>query len=110
MNQLTTEQTRPLDIELDLPGGELHIEWADGYHSVYPLDYLRQICPCATCVEQRKNADPLRILEDDQSVASGKLNSDRPVEMVGNYGLQFFWGEGHSSGIYSFRYLREQTP
>jgi DUF971 family protein len=25
---------------------------------------------------------------------------------VGNYALSFTWGDSHSSGIYSFRYLR----
>jgi DUF971 family protein len=25
---------------------------------------------------------------------------------VGNYALQLTWGDGHATGIYSFRYLR----
>jgi len=30
----------------------------------------------------------------------------REIERVGNYALSFTWGDSHSSGIYSFRYLR----
>ena len=28
-------------------------------------------------------------------------------EQVGGYALQLFWADGHSSGIYSFSYLRK---
>ena len=30
----------------------------------------------------------------------------REIERVGNYALSFTWGDSHSSGIYTFRYLR----
>ena len=30
----------------------------------------------------------------------------REIEQVGNYALGLTWADGHSSGIYSFRYLR----
>ena len=29
------------------------------------------------------------------------------VEIVGRYALNFRWSDGHDTGIYSFRYLRE---
>jgi DUF971 family protein len=29
------------------------------------------------------------------------------VELVGRYALTFRWSDGHDTGIYSFRYLRE---
>ena len=37
--------------------------------------------------------------------------SDAPrvtsAQLVGNYALKLAWSDGHGSGIYSFRYLRE---
>ena len=30
----------------------------------------------------------------------------REIEQVGNYALGLTWADGHSSGIYSFRFLR----
>jgi len=30
----------------------------------------------------------------------------RNIEQVGNYALRFDWGDSHSTGIYTFRYLR----
>jgi DUF971 family protein len=110
MNTLTLEQKTPRNIEVDLKQREVRITWADEYRSVYPLDYLRKICPCATCNAQRRNQDPLRILKPDQIVTKAELRADRPVEMVGNYALQFFWADGHNVGLYSFEFLREKSP
>lgn len=110
MNRLTTQEKTPTNIEIDLKQSEVRITWADGYRSVYSLDYLRQICPCATCNEQRSNQDPLRLLTPDQMVTKGELRRDRPVEKVGNYALQFFWADGHSYGVYTYEFLRQKSP
>jgi DUF971 family protein len=31
----------------------------------------------------------------------------RDISVVGRYALNFRWSDGHETGIYSFRYLRE---
>ena len=31
----------------------------------------------------------------------------RDLSLVGRYAINFRWTEGHETGIYSFRYLRE---
>lgn len=110
MNRLSLEQKTPTDIEVDIKQREVRITWADGYQSRYELDYLRKICPCATCNEQRSNQDPLRVLQADQIMTQADLRADDPVEMVGNYALQFHWADGHSTGIYSFDLLRRKSP
>lgn len=108
-NTLTPQQKTPISIEVGLKQHEVRIRWADGYQSVYALDYLRQICPCASCDEQRHNEDPLRVLSLDQAVTSAELRGERPVAKVGNYALQFFWADGHNSGIYTFEFLRHRS-
>ncbi len=110
MNSLTLEQKRPTNIDVDLKQSEVRLTWADGYQSVYNLDYLRKICPCAVCNQLRRNQDPLRVLQPGQILAKGELRPEEPVEMVGNYALQFFWLDGHNSGIYTFDYLRQKSP
>jgi DUF971 family protein len=110
LSDLTAAQKHPTNIEVDLKQSQVRITWGDGAQSVYPLEYLRKICPCAACNEQRNNADPLRILKPNQALASGKLDLNHPAEMVGNYALQFFWEDGHRTGIYSFEFLRRATP
>lgn len=104
-----SEKTTPADIAVDLKEKEVRILWQDGYLSRYDLDNLRQNCPCAVCNELRSqaNADPLRVLTSDQANASGELDPQSPVEIVGQYALQFFWADGHRTGIYTYTYLRE---
>lgn len=110
MKTLTQQQKTPANIAVDLKQSQVRIEWADGYQSSYSFDYLRQICPCATCNELRLDQDPLRVLSPDQAVTTAELRSDRPVALVGNYALQFFWADGHNTGIYSFEFLRQKSP
>jgi DUF971 family protein len=68
-----------------------------------PAFALRDACPCAACVEEgtgRKLLDPATIPADI-----------RPSELkaVGNYAVQIFWSDGHSTGIYSWKTLREAS-
>lgn len=72
------------------------ITWTDGHKSIFPYDLLRNRCPCALCQEERKSHLPV--------VHSG-LRIEK-VAAVGRYGLQFFWTDGHSTGIYTFDFLR----
>ena len=110
MSLLTIEQKTPVNIEVDRKQREVRITWADQYQSRYSLDYLRKICPCAVCNEQRRNQDPLRVLRADQLGTTAELRPEQPVELVGNYALQFFWADGHNTGIYSFEFLRQKSP
>ncbi len=110
MAALTAEQKRATDIEVDIKQRQVRITWADGYKSLFTFDALRKNCPCAVCAEQRKNADPLRVLQSDQIVTKAELDLETPVEMVGNYALQFFWADGHRTGIYTFEFLRQNSP
>jgi DUF971 family protein len=32
------------------------------------------------------------------------------VELVGNYALQFFWDDGHHTGLYTWDYLYRLCP
>ena len=97
--------------KLDLKRDEkLEILWKDGQRSTYKLDYLRSMCPCATCKEQR--------LGQEQSKSLLKIlpgNYDKPLtvvkaELVGNYALKIDWSDDHNTGIYSFEYLRSISP
>jgi DUF971 family protein len=109
MISLSTDQKTPTNIEVDLKQNQVRIVWADGYRSVFSLEQLRRLCPCAVCNDLRRqqDADPLRVLGPDQAQARGELRADDPVKKVGNYALQFFWADGHLTGIYSYAYLRQ---
>jgi DUF971 family protein len=88
-------------------GNTLAIEWSDSHRSAYPYQYLRDRCPCATCGGSRPSPKP----EPGQLPMLGvkPLKPDR-AELVGRYALQIFWNDGHSTGIYTFDYLRDLCP
>jgi DUF971 family protein len=74
----------------------LEITWADGRKYAYPHEILRGYCPCAGCQGHRGGV---------RLVPGGDLEL-RDIQQVGNYALGLIWGDGHSTGIYSYRYLR----
>jgi ATP-binding protein involved in chromosome partitioning len=90
----------PTDIRQKGPR-ELAITWADGAESVLPVRELRLACGCASCVDEWTGAERL----DPASVPADV----RPLRIapVGRYGLQIHWSDGHETGIYPFRRLRE---
>jgi DUF971 family protein len=97
--------------KLDLKRDEkLEILWPDGTRSVYGLSYLRSMCPCAACKEQRleqkQSKSPLKILPGNYSKPLTVVSA----ELVGNYALRIDWSDDHATGIYSFEYLRSISP
>ena len=88
-------------------GNELALRWTDGTENYFPLDFLRKRCPCALCSCEK---DLLG------NVYRGELKLDpeslqlKRCTIVGGYGLQPEWMDGHASGIYSFSYLRSLDP
>ncbi len=83
-------------------GEEFALSFADGTELFLPLPGLRRACPCAAC---QGEPDALgRVLRPQVEHGPGAFELRR-FEGVGGYALQLFWGDGHSSGIYSFPYL-----
>jgi len=78
----------------------LRIRWRDGAVSEWTPRELRLRCPCAGCVDEMTGERMLRPQMVDRDVFPTR------IEYVGRYALQFFWSDGHSTGIYPFEYLR----
>lgn len=80
---------------------ELRITWADDTVCLYTAAELRRACPCAQCVNEWTGQRVLRpdSVSDELSIVD--------LNIVGRYALNFRWSDGHETGIYSFRYLRE---
>ena len=93
-----TDSARTRAVGVKAPHGSrtFEISWADGTKSAYPHEILRGFCPCAGC---QGHSGSIKF----QSGVNLEL---REIEQVGNYALGLTWGDGHNSGIYSFRYLR----
>jgi DUF971 family protein len=97
----------PKKIKLAAGNGTLAIEWCDGHSSVYPYRYLRGKCPCATCTQRPPD---LEAAGSPFPMLGVKPLKPEKAELVGRYALQIYWSDNHSSGIYSFGYLRELCP
>ena len=94
--------SEPVAIEADRSAGTLSIEWADGHRSTYSARQLRWACPCAVCQGEWGRPGVLAgksELPPDEFVLTDLL-------AVGSYALTPVWSSGHTSGIYSFQYLR----
>ena len=101
-------RVRPVNLHLDRSDG-LRVEWADGTSSHFPLAYLRKNCPCATCRterEQQSTAKPSGLSLTILPAGIERATQFVSARTVGNYAIQITWADGHSTGIYDFRYLR----
>jgi len=97
-----TPRMRPVDLQII--GEELAIKWEDQTESYVRLERLRRACPCAGC---RGEIDVLGQLHQGPEIplAPQSFQLTR-ISPVGGYAVQPVWGDGHSSGLFTFDYLR----
>ena len=87
-------------------GDELALAWGDGEESYIPLKKLRIHCPCAVC---QGEPDAMgRVVKPEVSYTERSFELLAMTE-VGGYALQLRWADGHSTGIYSYEFLRKIT-
>jgi DUF971 family protein len=96
--------TTPRAIRLDVRESRLEIDWADGVTSRYEGGYLRFVCPCAGCRGHAPGEIPPPKWEDCANV---RITG---AQAVGGYAVRFDFTDHHSTGIYSFDWLREHAP
>lgn len=91
-----------------LVGDEVVVVWGDGHESYFAGEALRKACGCAACKGEqhlfgRASLPTLRPLKPVAFTPAA-------ARLVGNYGLQITWGDGHDHGIYSLNELRASCP
>jgi len=85
-------------------GDELALSWNDGSEAYLKLEPLRRACPCASCQGEADGINPVQKPVVQYRPESFVLQSS---VLVGNYGFQPTWGDGHRTGIYAFDYLKK---
>jgi DUF971 family protein len=93
----------------------IKIDWKDRHHSDYPLAYLRDECPCASCTGAH-GTPPQKSSYASEKDAGELFPMYKPtlrmldVEQVGAYAIRISWSDGHSTGIYSYDHFRRICP
>jgi DUF971 family protein len=103
-----TISTDPEHIAISKSKG-IKIDWKDGHHSEYGLQYLRDKCPCATCTGAHgtppRQPSPTGAPGNPFQMYQPRLKM-LGVEPVGQYAIRINWSDGHNTGLYSYEHLR----
>ncbi len=92
---------KPIPTQIQSKEGDIRIVWDDGHQSRYIARDVRLACRCAACVDEWTHE--YRINPDTVPPTV----KPRSMEPVGSYALQITWSDGHSSGLFTYDYLRE---
>lgn len=81
----------------------LKTRWSTNEEFVVLLSVLREQCPCAQCKGETIMGThySFPVLQ----IATPGQNILKNIVPVGNYALQLFWEDDHSTGIYTWEYL-----
>ena len=93
---------RPTDIQQI--GGELAVKWDDGTESFISLETLRRCCRCAGC---KGEVDIMgNVYKNPEKPLTTQAFQLVRIMTVGGYAVQPVWADGHTTGLYSFEYLK----
>jgi DUF971 family protein len=85
-------------------GREIAIAWNDGTETFLELELFRRACPCAACGGE---PDVLGYVVRPEGQYTDESFEMKRLHIVGGYAMQPTWGDGHSSGLYAFDYIRK---
>ena len=89
--------------KVELVGETLALAWPDGEESYLEAPFLRERSPSA---EQQGETDLFGSISGGSSGGDYSSVRIRRFEIVGNYALRIQFSDGHSTGIYSWDYIR----
>ncbi len=89
----------PINIKAHQSDRELELLWNED--SSHRLSYLllRGECPCANCISEHTGERLLDITTIPEDIHPTE------IKLIGNYALQIFWSDGHSTGMYTWEHL-----
>ncbi len=95
---MTTSASRPVTIRVHRADNLVEVTFDDGASYRLPAEFLRVESPSA---EVRGHGGP------KQLVAGKRHVGIKAIEPVGHYAIRICFDDGHDTGIYSWRFLRE---
>jgi DUF971 family protein len=96
---MSTNSLQATEIKLRTRSRVLEVAFEDGARHLLPFEYLRVYSPSA----EVKGHGP-----GQEVLVTGKQNvAIKAVEPVGQYAVKLVFDDGHDSGLYTWKYLRE---
>jgi DUF971 family protein len=96
---MNTNSLQATEIKLRTRSRVLEVAFEDGARHLLPFEYLRVHSPSA----EVKGHGP-----GQEVLVTGKQNVGiKAVEPVGQYAVKLVFDDGHDSGLYTWKYLRE---
>jgi Mrp family chromosome partitioning ATPase/DUF971 family protein len=93
------EQREPPEISFD--ENAVTLTWSDGETVRVANEVLRKSCGCALCIDEmtrRPLLDPAAVPPDIHATK---------VETIGNYAVAIDWSDGHNTGFFPYKTIRE---
>jgi DUF971 family protein len=90
----------PINLQAHRNEGLLRVTWEDT-ESDFPLAFLRRQCECAHCVNEWTGEQILDPASIPENILIEKM------DLVGSYAVRIQWSDGHNSGLFTWKRLRE---
>jgi DUF971 family protein len=90
---------RPTQLKLHKASRRLEVAFDDGQHFELPAEYLRVFSPSAEV--RGHGSGPMILVVDKDQVGISR------IEPVGNYAVRLIFDDGHDTGLYTWKVLRE---
>lgn len=94
----------PPPLDLQLIGSDMAVRWPDGAEDFFSAEFLRERSPSAENIGER-------------DIFGQQYGGDGPKkfpgvqiltwQFIGNYAVVFNFSDGHKTGIYTWKFLRE---
>jgi DUF971 family protein len=89
----------PIEIKLRTKSRILDVVFDNGERYQLPFEYLRVHSPSAEVKGHGPGQETLVVAKEDVGI--------RGIEPIGQYAVRLIFDDGHDSGLYSWKYLRE---
>lgn len=94
-----TEVHTPTEIKLRRKSRVLEVAFADGARYELTFEYLRVHSPSAEVRGHGPGQEVLQIAKENVMITE--------VEPIGQYAVRLHFDDGHDTGLYAWKYLRE---
>lgn len=87
--------------EVEHDASQVTLRWPDGETVTVDNRTLRSSCQCAVCVDEYSGEQTLDLESIPADIHA------KSIEAVGNYAISIEWSDGHTTGFFPYKRIRE---